>query len=158
MSDSVRVANSVDAPARAQVYALGFMFDHQMKTVALIRKSKPAWQAGKLNGIGGKVENGEQPYEAMRREFAEETGFLCEVLSWHCIGRMFGKDFEVYMFTQTGDLHSLRTVEEEPIVLVPLKDIHVLRDDMVENLPWLISLAFDCLTDGRPAYVEVSYK
>jgi hypothetical protein len=33
-------------------YVLGFMFD-QHDNVLLVEKSKPAWQAGKYNGIGG---------------------------------------------------------------------------------------------------------
>jgi hypothetical protein len=39
----------------AQVkYVLGFMFDEELRNVALIRKIKPKWQEGKWNGIGGK--------------------------------------------------------------------------------------------------------
>jgi 8-oxo-dGTP pyrophosphatase MutT (NUDIX family) len=29
--------------------------------VLLIEKQKPAWQRGKLNGVGGKIEPGENP-------------------------------------------------------------------------------------------------
>lgn len=58
-------------------YALGFLFltDAVYGTsVVLIRKDKPEWQAGKLNGVGGKIEDGEEPIDAMRREWKEETG------------------------------------------------------------------------------------
>jgi hypothetical protein len=37
-------------------YVCGFMFANDFTEVALIRKNKPEWQRGKLNGIGGKVE------------------------------------------------------------------------------------------------------
>src|SRR5690349_13991679 len=43
-----------------QAYALGFLFDGTGRVV-LIRKRRPAWQAGLLNGVGGKVEPGEAP-------------------------------------------------------------------------------------------------
>jgi len=54
-------------------YVLGFMFDRDYAEVALILKNRPAWQAGKWNGIGGKIEGDETPHAAMVREFTEET-------------------------------------------------------------------------------------
>ena len=41
---------------------LGFLFDDK-GNVALIRKHSPAWQAGRLNGLGGRVEHGETPWK-----------------------------------------------------------------------------------------------
>jgi 8-oxo-dGTP diphosphatase len=63
-------------------YALGFLFitgNEEGPAVVLIRKNKPEWQAGKLNGVGGKIEEGEEPIDAMRREWKEETGETREV-------------------------------------------------------------------------------
>ncbi len=57
-----------------QEYVCGFMFSPDKKQVALIRKTKPEWQKDLLNGIGGKIESGESPHEAMVREFYEESG------------------------------------------------------------------------------------
>lgn len=57
-------------------YVLGFMFNLAESKVLLVWKNRPAWQAGKLNGVGGKIEEGETPIQAMNREFAEETGFV----------------------------------------------------------------------------------
>ena len=34
-------------------YACGFLFSDDRRHVVLIRKRRPAWQAGKLNGVGG---------------------------------------------------------------------------------------------------------
>ncbi len=66
-------------PKKVQVeYVLGFMFSPDEKKVLLIWKNRPSWQAGKLNGIGGKVNPGETPLEAMEREFIEETGFVAK--------------------------------------------------------------------------------
>ncbi len=39
-----------------------------------IKKARPAWQAGRWNMPGGKVEPGETPEKAIRREVQEETG------------------------------------------------------------------------------------
>ncbi len=53
---------------------VGFLFSEDFSYVVLIEKSKPEWQAGRLNGVGGKIEEGEEPLDAMRREFKEEAG------------------------------------------------------------------------------------
>lgn len=52
---------------------VGFAFDDKLLNVALIKKKKPEWQKGYLNGVGGKVKDGEGYHEAMTREFEEET-------------------------------------------------------------------------------------
>jgi 8-oxo-dGTP pyrophosphatase MutT (NUDIX family) len=57
-----------------QEYVLGFVFNLDKTKVALMRKTKPEWQRGRLNGIGGKIELGETSITAMHREFKEETG------------------------------------------------------------------------------------
>jgi len=38
-----------------------------------------------------------------------------------------------------------------------LQFIRPMREDMIENLPWLIGLAIDHLQDGRPTFVLVGY-
>ena len=57
-----------------QLFVCGFCFDEERECVVLIEKSQPAWQAGRLNGVGGKVEPGESVADAMTREFEEEAG------------------------------------------------------------------------------------
>lgn len=145
-------------------YVVGFMFDGRFEKVALIRKLKPAWQAGKLNGIGGKVEvSDEDELAAMVREFREETGSETMRQMWsHCL-EMSGEvnddggGFRVDFFASIGDLSALRSMEAEQIELVSLADISLVRADMVENLPWLISFALDHLYDGCPQYGAVTY-
>jgi 8-oxo-dGTP pyrophosphatase MutT (NUDIX family) len=63
-------------------YVLGFAFTPSRKGVILIKKRRPNWQAGKLNGPGGKIEAGETPEQAMIREFKEETGIDTELGQW----------------------------------------------------------------------------
>ena len=37
-------------------YVTGFLFSPDKKSVVLINKNRPAFQVGKLNGVGGKIE------------------------------------------------------------------------------------------------------
>jgi len=67
-------------------YVAGFL--HSAEFVLLVRKNQPEWQAGKLNGVGGKMEMHELALDAMRREFHEETGHEAEIdWSLYCVVR-----------------------------------------------------------------------
>lgn len=61
-------------------YVIGFAFVGD--DVLLIKKTKPAWQAGRYNGVGGKIEASELPLNAMHREFMEETGIVTILEQW----------------------------------------------------------------------------
>lgn len=56
-------------------YVLGFLTNPSLSRVLLIQKARPAWQFGLLNGVGGAIEPGETPEQAMIREYEEETPF-----------------------------------------------------------------------------------
>lgn len=75
---------------------VGFPF-FDFDGVYLIRKNRPEWQAGMLNGIGGHVEKGETPINAMIRECFEETGVSVE--NWIHVCVMKGEDFYLDVFT-----------------------------------------------------------
>lgn len=66
-----------------QLFVCGFCFDQERDRVVLIQKAQPDWQAGRLNGVGGKVESGESVAQAMTREFEEEAGVR---LPAHAVG------------------------------------------------------------------------
>ena len=63
-------------------YVLGFVFNESLDKIALIRKNRPAWQKGLLNGIGGKIEADELTLDAMTREFEEETSCSIDNYKW----------------------------------------------------------------------------
>jgi 8-oxo-dGTP diphosphatase len=139
-------------------YVLGFMFSEDYSSVALIRKARPDWQRGLYNGIGGKVEPGETVIDAMRREFLEETGCETTPDRWKPFATMFGKEFLCYCFVTTGDIRTLSNPDpEEPVSSQYVLDVTDGSLQTIENLPWLVPLAFDHLEDGRPNYVRVRY-
>lgn len=123
------------------LYVLGFMFDSDGKYVALIRKNRPDWQAGRLNGIGGHIEDGELEHEAMRREFLEETGIDHE--NWIPFAHLYKvSKWVVYVFVAfTDNVVNVRTMTDEEVVLCQVNDETC--DAGVDNLAWLLRMARD---------------
>ena len=119
-------------------YVAGFLFSTSGKQVALIQKTKPDWQKGKLNGIGGKIEEGETPLEAIRREFQEETG--ANVMEWRQFVEMRWRDAVIHFFVAHGD-HGLTSITEE---IVGWYDVDFLFNaPTLPNLRWLVPMALD---------------
>lgn len=135
-----------------QKYVAGFMFDGS-GNVALVRKLKPEWQKDKLNGIGGKIEDGETPINAMVREFEEETG--CRDYSWEQFCTLSGDGFEVHFFSTIGNVDLLQTMEAEEIVVVPISSVGI--GNCIPNLTWLIPMAMTAGYDfGLPFNIQES--
>ena len=122
-------------------YCLGFMFNEKETDVLLIEKSKPDWQKGKFNGIGGKVEEGESPVQAMRREFKEECGI--EQPIWRYVVSMSMPDaWVVDVFTCKSDnVFNFKTMEQEIVNLISLSELD--KFDLLPNLNWLIPMCLD---------------
>jgi len=123
----------------AKQYVLGFYFSEDKKRVALIKKTKPDWQAGKLNGIGGKIEEGEAPHEAMIREFREETGHIHN--EWRYFALMKNSNFDVFCYVAFGDLEALQTTTEEEVVTLWVDSLY--RGEVLPNIKWLVAMALD---------------
>jgi len=115
---------------------VGFPF-YDFDLVYLIRKNRPEWQAGKLNGIGGHVEEGETAIDAMIRECAEETGIL--VTDWTHVCVMKGEDFYLDVFTTQLPLGiAMETKTDEQIVRC---SIHRLCfEQTIPNTRFLVSM------------------
>ena len=124
-------------------YVAGFMYSEDEQQVALIKKIKPDWQKGLLNGIGGKIEKGENPMDAMIREFKEETGYdsLYIDFTWRCFCILEARWGTVHFFRVNGDLSRLKTMEEEEVGIYNVRDIYNLKT--IPNLNWLVPLGID---------------
>jgi 8-oxo-dGTP diphosphatase len=138
-----------------QEYVTGFLFDWEHTQVALIQKTKPAWQAGRYNGIGGKVEPGETLIDAMRREFWEETGLTVE--NWDHFVTLQGQEFNVHFYRSFicgSQLHDVRTTTEEPVKVLPIRDVtYALPKFIIPNLKWLIPMALSMDHDRADSFV-----
>lgn len=126
-------------------YAVGFYFNRDMSEVVLIRKKKPKWQEGKLNGVGGKVEAGETFIQAMVREFKEETGLQTRETEWSLAIEQRGEDYVLAVFhgiSSTLELPFIETQEEEQVSWFRVQSLPE-RSDLIHNIPWYVFLAFD---------------
>lgn len=122
-------------------WSLGFALSEDGREVLLIRKDRPAWQAGRWNGIGGKVEPGEAPLAAMVREGLEEVG---QAFAWRPIARLRGSWGEVHVFSARGVLAPERRESEEPGVF-PVEALFAPAGPPLasSNVRLLVALALD---------------
>lgn len=121
-------------------YVAGFYFDEDGKSVALVHKNRPAWQRGRINAIGGKIEPNEAPLDTIEREFLEETGV--KVLDWEQVAEIYGPGWKVYFFRAFGNPHNCKTVEDEEIVVYKVAEALKLSK-LISNLYWILPLALD---------------
>lgn len=139
-------------PKPKREWVVGFLYDMAGDRVVLIRKNRPEWQKGRLNGVGGKLEADDDSLEsAMVREFREETGVT--VISWQHFARLTWEEGVVHFFRSFAApviVDSCQTMTDEAI---EVHHIHMLlapgpvRDGVAThaqrvtpNLLWLVPL------------------
>lgn len=133
-----------------QRYVLGVLLDEDEKHVLVILKNRPAWQLGKLNCVGGKIEGDELPIAAMTREFLEETNYQGEELPrWQYVGKRFREatydfqptSYEMFIFVAHVDTRACENMStDEPTFRIPL-NLEVLQRRGVPGLAWVVDIA-----------------
>lgn len=121
------------------VYVLALLFTADRGRLVLVRKTRPAWQAGRVNALGGKLAAGESPLDAARREVEEEAGVRVdgweEFLVWEDpVYRMHA----VRAFSDAA--LTARTAEDQEVFLAAVDS---LPPNLIDNLRWLVPLALD---------------
>lgn len=88
-------------------YTLGFIHCPETNQILLLNRQKKPWM-GRWNGVGGKLEENESPYDCIVRETEEETGLKLPqyksrgVLTWNIQGTAAFKGESIggmYLFT-----------------------------------------------------------
>jgi 8-oxo-dGTP diphosphatase len=133
-----------------QEYVVGFLFNEDKSRVLLIRKNRPEWMAGQLNGVGGKIELGESPLSAMEREFWEEAGLVG--LRWNEIGVLVSPRSRIFVFEATGEPDQATTQTDEPLVVFDVVNLSG-ASDLLPNLRWILP----ALIDGQAKRLFVEY-
>jgi ADP-ribose pyrophosphatase YjhB (NUDIX family) len=130
-------------------YTLGIMFSEDLKKVLLILKNRPAWQKGFYNFPGGHVENNENSFICVSREFKEECNLTIKTSDWKQIGEIVGSDYSVKILTtlyleQFGEL---KAMEDQSVQCF---DCDNLPKNILPNLSWLVPFAKNIWTQGHP--------
>lgn len=130
-----------------QRYTLAFIFNQflhpQHAEVLLITKNLPVWQRDKLNGVGGKIKQGEVISAAVYREVFEETGLRGVPLTWFTAIEDEAETYVVEVFYgQISDAHDLRRdplkfSPDEPGLWYPVVS---LPSNTLFNCRWLIPM------------------
>lgn len=127
------------------LYCLGFIFDHLKKRVVLIEKNKPDWQAGKMNGVGGRIEFGELPLTAMVRETKEEAGIETSSDDWTYLGQMTSASWSVFVYACVVNRKKFQFPKIVTEGRVEDWLLSSLPKNVINNLTWLIPMALDHL-------------
>lgn len=131
-------------------YVLGFAFNDAF--VLLIEKKRPKWQAGRLNGVGGHIEENETPLDAMVREFREETGLHTTASQWEEYATMKSHDWECVCFRSRNEFdigYARKMTDEKPVAV----NMHTLGlYNTLSNVPWLVGLAMDNSAPKKPVF------
>lgn len=120
-------------------YVCGFMMNED--EVILIHKTHPREQAGRWNGIGGKIRTGhyENPLTAMNREWRKETGDTTSH-QWRPFARLKFSGGEVHFFVCIERvLPKITDTSDEHVDVFPL--VNLVYQPLVEYVDWLIPLA-----------------
>ena len=105
-------------------HSMGLIFNESYDRLVLIQKNRPDWQKGSLNGIGGKIEEGENEYGCIVRECKEECNL--DIKNWLLKGEFVHNkhDWNVAVFfASISDKyidHHIKTMTDEKILYHPL--------------------------------------
>jgi 8-oxo-dGTP diphosphatase len=120
-------------------FVLALLFTPDKRRVALMRRTRPAWQAGRVNALGGKLVGGESAADAARREVREEAGV--DVAEWTEVLVWEDREYRMHVLRAVSDrARDVRTIEDQEVFLA---DVRALPDEAIDNLQWLVPLALD---------------
>jgi len=122
-----------------RVYVLALLFTADRAELVLVRKTRPAWQAGRVNALGGKLHPGEPAGAAARREVREEAGV--DVAAWEEFLVWDDPAYRMHAVRAFDDAaRRARTAEDQEVFRCPA---HALPPNVIDNLRWLVPLALD---------------
>ena len=145
---------------RYQVVPRTLVFIKNKDKYLLIRKNKQDFFGfNKLNGVGGHIEKGEEPFESVQREVAEETGVEIENLELAAILFIDINEIpgiEVFVFRADYVRGEISHSEEGTLEWMPYYEI-VKSKDVLTDVPELIQICETHKKGCKPAILKYLY-
>src|SRR3989338_6146087 len=131
-----------------KLYTVGFIFNEDFSKVLLVKKNRPDWQKGKLNGPGGRIEDGETSIRCVAREIFEEAGLETQEEDWFFFAKLNREDASVDFYTSIyrGSLDRVSSQTDEEVGWFNTKS---LPENTIHNLTWLIPMGIDRLKNNE---------
>jgi len=120
-----------------KVYVVGFLFSEDLTEVLLVEKQRPKFQVGKLNGIGGGVDEGEDIYDAQVRELKEESDVQTRKDDWiYFADFVFAKGMQVsFLAAKAKGKPKEKTMTDEEVMWV---DMNTLPENVLGDVKPLL--------------------
>ena len=127
--------------------------------LTLCKQKRDSFGFGRLNGIGGHIEQGEEPYESARREIMEEANIRVKDLDMAAILFIDINDvpgIEVFVFRAEYRSGELRDSVEGHLEWMARAEI-LAQANLVKDLPFLIDLVDKHIRNQPPSIVKYTY-
>jgi ADP-ribose pyrophosphatase YjhB (NUDIX family) len=140
---------------QTKIYTLGFVFD-EYRRVLLIRKTRPEWQCGRWNGVGGAVDGEETLEQCISRECEEETGMQIPDSSWRSFAKLHSPSWMVmvYLAEWSREHGEASSKTDEIVKWYSVSNL----PNTINNVPWLLDIALDYLRESGPSHVSAYYQ
>jgi 8-oxo-dGTP diphosphatase len=136
------------------------IFIERDKEILLIHKNKrDSFGFSKLNGIGGHIEKGEEPYEAAKREIFEESGLTIKELSLVAVIFIeIGTNPGILLFIFKAKYQGGKLKESDEGGLVWMKRSSIKDSkNLVKDIPFLLELSDSYKEGSPPAFAKYLY-
>jgi len=145
---------------RYQMVPRTLVFIKNGESFLLIHKKKPeSFGFNKLNGVGGHIERGEEPFESAQREIAEETGLLVgglELCAILFIDINSTPGIQVFVFKTDYQEGEIEHSDEGELRWMSLQEIQN-SDEVVSDVPELIRVCEMHEHGSRPLIIKYIY-
>lgn len=139
-------------------YCLGFAFDYG-GNVLLLRKHPgrgPSSVRNRLNGLGGKIRDGESAVNAMVREFREESGIDTTPDVWRPVVQLWFASSGAVVKVFAARLLTLADARPAGEALAVFSsDTLGERPDLAPCVPWLVPLCLDAYLTGGDLSITI---
>lgn len=125
----------------------------------LDKTKKDSYGYRKLNGVGGHIEKGEEPFEAARREVEEESGIKVKNLELAAILFIDINEtpgVQVFVFKADYANGNIKESEEGSLAWMTREDI-LKNDRTVKDLPLLLDIVDKHRENAPPVMIKYLY-